>query len=410
MATIKKIIASEVINSRGYPTIFGRLILDNNHEVKTSIPSFEAIGDYQALELRDNDENRYNGRGVSRAVYYINDLLGPKLHGVSPSKQIEIDSWLIKADGSKNKRRLGVNTLLTISYLVARAGAYEEKLPLFKYINSLFGKFFPPVVSQEKLPSPIFSILMGGKHGQIDLDFKQFQIIPSSSFSYSKSYQTGVDLYHLLRHLYKFNFSFNLDVVQAIKETVTKKGLAFSRDIFLGIDLGAYGFHAGGRYSIKDKQQPVSSEEYLNFLDKSLIKKYSPLVITDPLSNEDWTSWQKLSGLVSKEIYLTGDGLIGSNRERLEKVIKEKTCSSVVIRPNQVGTIKETFDLIDIARKNKLSYQIASDLEETDDNFIADFSVGVAADFVNFGPPVHGENVAKYNRLLEIERQLNIKS
>ncbi|PIQ72324.1 hypothetical protein COY13_04890 [Candidatus Roizmanbacteria bacterium CG_4_10_14_0_2_um_filter_36_35] len=406
MSTIKKITASEIINSRGYPAIFGKLILDDGQEVITSIPSFETVGDYQSRELRDNDKNRYNGRGVTQAVSYINELLGPKLQGVSPVKQLEIDNWLIKADGTKDKNRLGVNTLLTISYLVARAGAYEQKLPLFKYINSFFEKFFPPSVSLEKLPSPIFTLLIGGKHGQIDLDFKEFQIIPSSSFFYSQSYQAGVDLYHLLRELYKFNFSFNLDVIEAIKETVTKKGLAFSRDIFLGINFGASSYQTGSRYLIKDKQQSVSAEEYLNFIDKSIIKRYSPLIITDPLANEDWQNWQKLNSSISKEIYLTTDELIGSNKERLEKVIKEKICSSVTIRPSQIGTITETFGLIDIARKNKLSYQISSDFGETDDSFIADFSVGVGADFVNFGPPVHGENVAKYNRLLEIEREI----
>ena len=411
MATIKKISASEIINSRGYPTIFGKLVLDDNHEVTVSIPSLEAAFDYQSKELRDNDETRYNGLGVSRAVSYINNLLGPKLEGISPSKQLEVDSWLAKADGTKDKSRLGVNTVSTISFLVARAGAYEQKLPLFKYINSLFGRSFPPTISLEKLPSPIFTLLLGGKYGQVDLDFKEFQVIPSSAFSYSRSYQAGVDLYHLLRQLYKFNFSFNLDVVEAIKATVAKKELTFGRDIFLGIHFGASSYEKASRYFIKDKQQPVPVEEYLNFIDKSLIQRYLPLVITDALGHDDWGGWAKLSSSISNEIYLTGDDLIGSNRERLEKVIKEKTCSAVVIRPNQVGTVTETLGLIDMARKNKLSYQIASDLGETDDNFIADFSVAVAADFLNFGPPVHGENVAKYNRLLEIEREIsNVKT
>lgn len=406
MASIKKITATEIINSRGYPTISGKMTLDDNHEVIVSIPSFEAISEYQQIELKDQDENLYSGRGMKKAVHYINELLGPKLIGVSPSKQIEIDSWLIKADGTKNRSRIGVNTTLVISSLVARAGAYEQKLPLFKYINNLMGKFFPPTVNLEKMPSPIFPILMSGKHGQVDLEFKEFQIIPSSSFSYSKAYQVGVELYHLLRHLYKFNFSYNLDVVDAIKETVSKKGLSFGRDIFLGLDIGAYWFFSDSRYTIKDKQQPVSGTEYLNFIINSLIKKFSPLVISDPLANDDWQNWQKLSGQVSKEIYLTGDALIGSNKERLEKVIKDKLCSSVVIRLNQAGTITEAFTLIEMAKKSQINYQISSDLEETDDNFIADFSVGVGADFINFGPPVHGENVAKYNRLLEIERKM----
>jgi len=409
MANIKKITASEIINSRGYPTIFARLILSNDHEINVSVPSLEGTENDLVIELRDQDESRYNGRGVLKAVSYINDLLGPKLQGVSPTKQIEIDNWLITADGTKNKSKLGLNTLLAISYLIAKAASYELKLPLFKYINSLFEKLFPTGSSLDKLPSPIFTLLMGGKHGQVDLDFKEFQILPSSSFSYSRSYQVGVDLYHLIRELYKFNFNFNLDVVEAIKETVTKKGLVYGRDIFLGVDFGASSYLTNNRYFIKDKQQSVPVDEYLNFLDQSLIKKYSPLIISDPLGHDDWHGWKKLNSLISKEIYLVGDLLIGSNKERLEKVIGEKNCSAVTIRPSQVGTITETLGLINIAKKNQLSCLIGSDFAETDDSFIADFSVGAGADFVNFGPPVHGENVAKYNRLLEIEREINIK-
>ncbi len=407
MSGIKKISASEVINSRGYPTIFGKLVLDNNQEVSISVPSLETVNDYQPVELKDNDLNRFNGHGVTRAVSYINNLIGPKLKGVSLSKQFEIDGWLIKSDNSKNKSALGVNTLLTVSSLVAKAGAKEQNLPLFKYINILFNKISQPALTIEKMPSPIFPLLMGGKHGQIDLDFKEFQVIPSSSFAYSRSYQVGVDLYHLLRELYKFNFTYNLDVIDAIKDSVEKKGLVFGRDIFLGINFGASSYHSGSRYSAKDKQQPVPSEEYLNFLEKSIITKYFPLIITDPFANDDWSSWAKLNSLISKETYQVADELVGSNKERLEKVIKEKAGSAVVVRPNQAGTITEAFGLIDIARKSQLNYLIASDLGETDDNFIADFSVGVGAEFVNFGPPVHGENVAKYNRLLQIEKEIS---
>lgn len=409
MASIKKIMATEIINSRGYPSIFGRLTLDNNHDVTVSIPSFEIVSDYQKLELKDKDENQYSGRGMKKAIYYINELIGPKLVGVSPTKQIEIDSWLIKADGTKNRSRLGVNTTLTISYLIARAGAYEQNLSLFMYINKLAKNFFSLKEGLDKLPSPIFPVLMSGKHGQVDLEFKEFQIIPSSSFSYSKAYQVGVELYHLIRHLYKFNFAYNLDVIDAIKETVSKKNLSFGKDIFLGLDIGAYWFYSDSKYTLKDKHQPVSREEYLNFIYTFLIKKYTPLVLSDPMANDDWSNWKKLNNLVSKEIYLTGDLLIGSNKERLEKAINDKVCSSVVIRPNQAGTITEALTLIEMTKKNQINCQISSELEETDDNFIADFSVGVGADFINFGPPVHGENVAKYNRLLEIERKLNIK-
>ncbi|MCL4363670.1 hypothetical protein M1328_00335 [Patescibacteria group bacterium] len=409
MATIKKIVASEVINSRGYPTIYASLILDNDSKVSTSVPSLERLYDYQVMELKDNDENRFGGKGVSRAVSFINDLVGPKLKGVDLSKQLEIDDWLTKSDNTKTKRVLGVNTILTISRLVAKAAASDQKIPLFKYINNLFNKIVQPGASIDKLPSPIFPLMMGGKHGQVNLDFKEFQIVPSSSLTYSHSYQTGVDMYHLLRQMYKFSFSYNLDVVDAIKDTVERKGMVFGRDIFLGINFGASAFHSGNRYVIKDRQQPINGGEFLNFIFKSVLSKYSLLMATDPFSNEDWQNWNKLNELVPSETYLVADELVGSNKERLERAIKEKSCSAVIIRPNQVGTVTETIALVGIAKKSQISYQIGSDFEETNDNFIADFSVGIGTEFVNFGPPVHGENVAKYNRLLEIERELKIR-
>lgn len=406
MAKIKKIIASEIINSRGYPTLSGKLILDNDQEVSASVASLEPLYNYQAVELKDEDPKRFSGNGVKKAVSYINNLISPKLINVSLDKQLEIDIWLTKADGTPNKKKLGVNTILLISYLVAKANAFVQRVPLFKYINSLFKKIIGVDVPLEKIPSPIFPMLIGGKHGQINLDFKEFQIIPSSSFSYSKAYEIGVDLYHLLRHFYKFNFNFNLDVITAIKDAVEKKGFAFGRSLFLGINFGATSYYSANRYSFTDKQQPITPEEYLNFIDGSIIKKYFPLVISDCFANEDWQNWKKLNQLISKETYLVADELICSNQLRLEKAIKEKVCSAVVFRPNQIGTITETLKLISFAKKNQISYQIASDLGETDDSFIADFSVGVGADFVNFGPPVHGENVAKYNRLLEIEKDI----
>lgn len=406
MSKIKKIIASEIINSRGYPTIYSKLIMEDDKEVHASVPSLEPLYDYQAVELKDNDSERFGGKGVKKAVSYINDLLGPKLSGVSLDKQLEIDSWLIKADASPKKSVLGVNTILTISYLVAKAAAIDQKVPLFKYINSIFNKITGAGVSVEKIPSPIFPILIGGKHGQVDLDFKEFQVIPSSSFSYSKAYMTGVDLYHLLRHLYKFNFNFNLDVIAAIKDSVEKKGFAFGRDLFLGVNFGASSYYSANRYALRDRQQPISTDEYFKFVDNSVLKKYFPLMISDCFANEDWQNWTKLSETISKETYLVADELLSSSKERLEKAVKEKACSAVVIRPNQVGTVTESIALIDFARKNQLNYQIASDLGETNDNFIADFSVGVGAEFINFGPPVHGENVSKYNRLLEIEKEI----
>ncbi len=405
-SVIKQIIAREIINSRGYPTIEAKIITSDSLEVSASSPCFDRLFDYQNFELQDNDQSRFSGRGVSKAVYIINNLISPKLQGVSIDKQLEVDNWLNLADNSKNKEKLGVNTINVISRLIAKINAKANGISLYQYLNQLFNKITHQSLSIEKIPNPILPLMRGGRHSQANLDFKEFQIIPSSAFSYSKAYQIGVDLYHLIRHLYNFNFELNLDVLVALKETIEKKDLNLTQDVFFGIDFGASFYHQDNRYLVKDRQQPITVEEYTNFLMKSIFEKYPTLIIIDPFSNEDWSSWQKFSKIVPQETYLTGDELIGSNKQRLERAIKDKIISAVVIRQNQVGSVTDTLNLLDLAIKNQITYIIASDLEETNDDFIADFSVAVGAEFINFGPPVHGENVAKYNRLLEIEKEI----
>ncbi|MCX7955762.1 MAG: hypothetical protein N2593_01475 [Patescibacteria group bacterium] len=405
MTKIKNIIAREIINSRGYPTIEAKMILDNDKEVQSCYSSFEKIYDFQNQELKDNDENRFNGAGVKTAVYYINNLIAPKLKGVDPKKQFEIDNWLIKADSTKNKNKLGVNTLMTISILTAKAGALDEQKPLYFYFNNLYKKITKKELKINFFPSPIFSLLKGGKHGQIDLDFKQFQIIPSSSFSYSKAYELGVDLYHQIRHLYKFKFDYNLDVLEAIKESVEKKGFDFEKDIFLGIDFGANDYFSINNYLIKDRDS-LNQDEYYQFLFEQILKKYSPLLLIDPFCNSDDKNWKKLYENINKESYLAVDNKFSSNKNQLEKNIKNYFFNCVIIKPNQIGTITETILMIDFLKENNISFIISSDIGETNENYLADLSVGVDAELVSFGPPVHGENVTKYNRLLEIENEL----
>ncbi|MCS6956688.1 MAG: hypothetical protein NZM02_02475 [Patescibacteria group bacterium] len=405
MSKIKNIIAREIINSRGYPTIEGKLILDDNKEVQTCFASFEKLFDYQNLELKDNDKNRFNGAGVKTAVYYINNLIAPKLKGVDVKKQYEIDNWLIKADSTNNKSKLGVNTIMTISLLVAKAGALSENQPLYLYFNYLYEKITQKKLKIEFFPTPIFSLLKGGRHGQINLDFRQFQIIPSSSFSYSKAYEFGVDLYHQLRHLYKFQFNYNLDVLIAIKESVEKKGFDLGKDIFLGIDFGANDYFSINHYLIKDRDS-LSQDEYYKFLFEQIIKKYFPLVLIDCFSNNDEKNWKKIYENINRETYLAIDDKLCSNKSQLEKNIKNLFFNSVVIKPNQVGTITETILMISFLNENNISFIISSDIGETNEDYLADLSVGLDAELVSFGPPVHGENVTKYNRLLEIENDL----
>lgn len=419
MSKIKKIFAYEIIDSRGYPTIEGRLELDNGLIVTTSIPAGTSIGKYEAVELRDGDPKRFDGLGVSQAVSYINDLIAPKLIGVSPLKQKEVDYWLIKADETKNKSRLGANTTLTISQLFVKAAAADQNLPLFRYINDLYKNLFKTQVSIEKIPTPIFNIINGGKHANNNLEIQEFQIIPSSSFNFTQAYQKGTEIFHELKRVLKYrnanisvgeeggftpNFSTNLDALEVINETIIQKDLKPGLDVFIGIDIAASHFYQDDHYVIKDKAHPLKTDEFIEFIVE-LTKNYSILTLEDPLNQDDWQGWKKLNTSVSEGIYLIGDDLLCTNKERLINAIKEKTCSAILIKPNQIGTITETLEVVDTARQNHFGYVISHRSGETNDSFIADFAVALQPEFVKFGAPSRGERVAKYNRLWQIERE-----
>ncbi len=419
MAKIKNIYAYEIIDSRSFPTIEGRLVLDDGRSVVSSIPSGTSIGKYEALELRDNDKSRWDGMGVSQAISYINNLIAPKLVNASPLKQQEVDSWLIKADGTKNKSNLGANVTLVISELMVKAGALESGLPIFRYINRLYEQIFKTKIPLEKIPAPIFNIINGGKHANNNLDFQEFQIIPSSSYSFSKAYEMGVEIFHELKRMLEYrnanvsvgeeggftpNLVTNLDAIEIIIETLNQKKLQLGVDIFTGLDIAASHFYRDNRYYVKDKSHPMKVDEYMDFV-KDLVKKYSILLLEDPLNQDDWENWHKLNESLSQEIYLIGDDLLVTNKERLERAIREKSCGTILVKPNQIGTILETLSVIDTARKNNFNYVVSHRSGETNDSFIADFAVGVQSDFVKFGAPSRGERVAKYNRLWQIERE-----
>lgn len=419
MAKVKQIRAYEIIDSRGYPTIEGRLLLDNNIEVIASVPAGTSLGKYEAAELRDNDKQRFDGMGVSKAVEIINTLVGPKLTGVSPIKQQEVDTWLIHADGTKNKSKLGGNTTLAVSQLMIKASAASENIPLYKYINNYYNSIFKTTIKIEKIPAPIFNILNGGKHANNNLEFQEFQVIPSSAFNFDKSYRIGVEIFHELKKVLAYrnanisvgeeggftpNFPTNVDALEILQETINRKNLKPGLDIFLGMDIAASHFYKDQRYILKSKAHPLKTEEYMDYI-LDITKQYALLILEDPLNEDDFDSWSKLNKLISKEIYLVGDDLLATNKDRLQKAIKSKACSTILVKPNQIGTITETLEVIDLARNNNFNYVVSHRSGETNDSFIADFAVGVQSDFVKFGAPSRGERVAKYNRLWQIERE-----
>lgn len=416
---IKSIRAREIIDSRGCPTIEGSLILENGVKVVTAVPAGTSVGKHEAAELRDSDSTRLEGMGVKRAVSYINDLIGPKLVGVNPSSQIDIDHWLIKADGTKNKSRLGANTILAVSQLATKAAAAAEGIPLFSYINKLYTQTHKEAIPFEKVPSPIFNILNGGAHGNNNMDFQEFQVIPTASLSFSQALEVGIDVFQELKKvlIYKNasisvgeeggftpNLKTNLDGLEVLNEAITRRDLRPGLDVFLGLDIAASHFYKGRSYAIKDKSTPLHADKFIEFI-LEMIKKYAILTLEDPINQDDFGSWRKLQIELSKERYLIGDDLIVTNKDRLNQTIKENACNTVLVKPNQIGTITETLEVVNIARKNNMSYVVSHRSGETNDSFIADFAVGVQSDFVKFGAPCRGERVAKYNRLLEIEEE-----
>jgi enolase len=396
MAVVEKIISNEIINSLGYPTLQGKLFLDDGRYVTANISSFDPEENLPVKELRDNDKNRYNGLGVQKAASYINDLLGPKLVSVSPLKQTEIDNWLLKADGTRDRSRLGINSISLISKLVANAGALISNQSLYQYLNAKFIQTSHLSLELKKIPTPLFTLLTGSKGGQTDLDFKEFLVFPSSAFPYHQSYQISVDLYHNLRKLFKMKFFNNLDALDAIKQSVESMSLHFGQDIFASVNFQAQCFYNQKRYFIKDKEQPLSSEDYIKFI-KETIKKYLLLVIIDPLDENDWLSNKNIFEDIKTDFYLSS-----------EKTSLSKQISTAVLKLNEIGTITEFFNKVSELKTNNSNFVISTGHAETNDDFVADLSVALQADFIKFGPPVHSENVTKYNRLLDIEKELKL--
>ncbi len=424
MTTIQSIHAYEIIDSRGAPTLEAQLVLDNGLHARTSVPAAYSLFPNEAVDVRDEDPNRFFGRGVLHAASYINELIGPKLKGVSPEKLAEIDDWLVKADGTRNKSRLGVNTLLTVSQLIARAGAVANGIPLFKQLNNLYKKKYNEEIKISKIPTPIFNMINGGRHANSSMDFQEFQIIPSSSFSFGTAYQKSIELFSELKKVLEYrnattavgeeggfspNLSANLDALEILNETVSQLKMKMGLDMFVGIDMAASFFAKNNAYTIKDKSHAMHVDEYIAFI-KTITDNYSILALEDPLDNEDWAGWKKLTSLISSTIYIIGDELIRTSKDRLNFAIKDGSCTSFLLKPNQIGTISEIFELVRIARQNNVSYIAAGNMAETNDDFIADLAVAMQSEFVKFGAPILGERVAKYNRLWQIERdELGIK-
>ncbi len=418
MAKISHIWAREILDSRAIPTLEAACKLDNGQVVVASVPSGASTGTHEALELRDGDEFRYKGKGVLKAVENVNKIIGPALIGRDPSDQKGIDLSLKQLDGTENKSRLGANSLLVVSTVVLKAAASANNMPLYSWVQNLATAMGINV--KLHVPTPIFNMINGGLHGAGNLDFQEFFVIPTTSKTFSEGLRMGVEVYLSLGETlkrqgaihsvgdeggYAPNLFTNADALETLLSTIRNVGLTMGRDVFLGLDVAATTFYKDGTYSIRDKSAPLNEDGMIDYY-KALNEEYHMSILEDPLHEDAWVGWEKLFAVLGDQLIIVGDDLLVTNPKRLQKAIVEKACNGILVKPNQSGTILETLEVIKTAQAANMKIIVSHRSGETNDWFIADFAVGVGADFVKFGAPARGERVAKYNRLSSIEQEL----
>lgn len=420
MAKIIDVRAREILDSRGTPTIETEIKLDDGISARGSAPSGVSIGSYEALELRDNDPSRRMGLGVLKAVANVNSVIKQKILDLDPSEQKQIDETLLTLDGTSDKSKLGANTLISVSQAVASAAAKSKKIFLYKYLSSL-AQLSGISTEAMRIPTPVFNMINGGKHGYGNVEFQEFQIIPNAQKSYSDALSIGIEIYQNLGKLltergavhsvgdeggYAPNLYTNKEAFKFMTEAIGRTPFKIKTDFLFGLDIVPDTFVKGGRYLIKDSPNPLTNDEFISYLEM-LNNEYPMAYLEDGLADNDWEGWQKLTSRLAQQLTIVGDDLLAGNKSRLIEAIEKKACTGILVKPNQVGTITETFGLIKTAKEASLKVAISHRLGETTDTFIADLAVAVGADFIKFGAPVRGERVAKYNRLLQIESDLS---
>ncbi len=415
---IYSIIGREILDSRGNPTIETTVILNSGYRGTASVPSGASIGKYEVVELRDGDEKRYGGMGVLKAVQNVNTILQTKLRGADALNQGAIDKMMVDMDGTPNKSGLGANAILSVSLALAAAAANHQRLPLYKYLNMLAADGHP--IAMTRVPTPIFNIINGGKHGAGNLDFQEFQIIPATAKSFSQGLQLGVEIYQSVKKILLYrnavhsvgdeggfapNLFTNVDAMEILLEAVKGTYYKFGFDVFFGLDVAASHFKTARGYQIKDRPAPFQSKEFVDYFI-NLHSKYRLLLLEDALGEDDWEGWVKMTQALGNDILIVGDDLLATNQQRLQKAITEKACSAILLKPNQIGTLSEFLAVVALARSHDIKTIVSHRSGETNDAFVADLAVGVQSDYVKFGAPARGERVAKYNRLLQIESEL----
>lgn len=413
MSQIKSVFAREILDSRGNPTVETALYYEGGYAI-ASVPSGASTGRNEAIELRDGDARRFAGLGVQKAVGNVNRILGPAIIGMDVINQKEVDNKLIELDGTPNKAKLGSNSILSVSLAVSKAASFIQKKPLYLWYNELFA--LSGCKTNINIPTPICNVINGGKHGTGNLDFQEFHIIPASNKQYPEGLKMCAEIYHKIGQVLKYrnaihavgdeggyapNLYTNLDALEVISQAIKEAGYTPQLDVFLGLDIAPAFFYQNGMYQIKDAQETYSPDKFIDYIQK-LHEKYHLLCLEDPLEEDSWKDWVKITKILGKEVLIIGDDLLVTNPERLKKAISLKAANAILVKPNQIGTISETLEVAKIAKENNFKIIVSHRSGETCDSSIADFAVGIGADFAKFGAPARGERVVKYNRLLTI--------
>ncbi len=408
--TIDSVRGREVIDSRGNPTVEAEVGLSDGTFAKASVPSGASTGAFEAVELRDNDKNRYGGKGVNKAVENVNRVIAPALCGDSPFDQCSIDYKMTELDGTDNKSNLGANAILAVSLACAKAAAGSLRLPLFRYIGGAFSVL---------MPVPMMNILNGGAHASNNIDIQEFMIMPTGAGSFSEGLRQCCEIYHTLGNLLKKNnmaasvgdeggYAPNLEsdeeAVELIIKAIDLAGYS-TENTKLALDAAASEWYENGVYKLPKRGTELSSGGLIDYFEK-LTSKYPVISIEDPLSEYDWDGWNQITGRLGGKIQLVGDDLFVTNTSRLSKGIEIGAANSILIKINQIGTLTETLDAISTAQRAGYTAVISHRSGETEDTVIADIAVGVNAGQIKTGAPCRTDRVCKYNRLLRIEESI----
>jgi enolase len=413
MSLIESILAREVIDSRGNPTLEAEVMLSDGSSGRAMVPSGASTGSHEALELRDGDKARFGGKGTLKAVDNVRERIAPELVGMDGLDQRGVDLAMIDLDGTESKSKLGANAILAVSMAVAHAAAAYTQLPLYRYLGG---------ADAALLPVPLMNVINGGKHGDNAVDIQEFMIAPVGFDSFREALRAGCETYQALKSVVKAHgyvtnvgdeggfapaLKSDAEALALISEAIAKAGYKLGEDIFLALDCAASEFYSDGHYSLEGTGMKLAGPDLIKFY-AGLREKYPIFSIEDPLSEDDWDNWKLMTATLGGNLQIVGDDLLVTNPKRLARAIEERSCNSILIKLNQIGTVTETMDCIRLAQRSGFTAIISHRSGETEDSTIAHLAVAVGAGMIKTGAPCRTERVAKYNELLRIEESLGL--